>query len=573
MKKLQHRAGQLEKHTAGCFFSDWRTLFYALLPLLGLLFTVWYIKAASADVVYSDYIRLVDAYLPDVGNPAKFFVPDVFTRVPAAFLQRFLNVRLFGFSVTFDRLCTAAGLFLCAAVLARYAKRFQLSFFWYTAVMCLLFSLNKWEILLNGTAWAHVVTFGLFFLNYALFDRVYRNEVCLSDAAKRTGAFQSSDGGADDIGRAGASSLAFKHGADHIEHMRRLFWMLCLFPFVILLFAAEYIAAYAGVMTLACLFGIWMSKRAHAGDNKKAMRFRKSSASKRMAVQRDDAENGQRDKENRAACGGFLAVLICTLASFGIYLLSRHFAVWEHAGATSLSLGEVIAENPVFLPRFFIKTFAGAAIGQETIQNFYGNGKPLSDAAVLLLGCLVIGMYLLGIALYVKSRMYQRTLFPMILLLSGGMNHVIVTIGRWIFLKESYALSSRYSAQFMIGLIGIFLIFGLRRQCANLGNASFKQDALQTRHHRHSAYFGKIQIIVTVLTVFILAGNCYTTEQEIKKAPYREQNYEEMADMLRNSAAYTPEELCQKLDWHKSPDDLYQAITILRENHLNVFRR
>ena len=85
-----------------------------LLPvLLGTFFSLWYISNAACDVVYTDYIRLIDSYLPDVTDPAKFFVPDILTRIPASFLQRLINVEVFGFSVTFDRICTVLGLALC----------------------------------------------------------------------------------------------------------------------------------------------------------------------------------------------------------------------------------------------------------------------------------------------------------------------------------------------------------------------------------------------------------------------------------------------------------------------------
>ena len=53
-----------------------------LIPLLGIAFLLWYIKNATCDVVYSDYIRLVNSYLPDVCDPKKFFVADVLTRIP-----------------------------------------------------------------------------------------------------------------------------------------------------------------------------------------------------------------------------------------------------------------------------------------------------------------------------------------------------------------------------------------------------------------------------------------------------------------------------------------------------------
>ena len=59
---------------------------YALIPLLGMVFLLWYVRSAGADVVYSDYIRLVHDYLPDVADPGKFLVPDVLTRIPASYL-------------------------------------------------------------------------------------------------------------------------------------------------------------------------------------------------------------------------------------------------------------------------------------------------------------------------------------------------------------------------------------------------------------------------------------------------------------------------------------------------------
>lgn len=58
-----------------------RRVFLGLPVILGILFYIWYIFHASDNVAYSDYIRLVNSYLPDVTNPAKFFVPDILTRV------------------------------------------------------------------------------------------------------------------------------------------------------------------------------------------------------------------------------------------------------------------------------------------------------------------------------------------------------------------------------------------------------------------------------------------------------------------------------------------------------------
>ena len=140
----------------------------------------------------------------------------------------------------------------------------------------------------------------------------------------------------------------------------------------------------------------------------------------------------------------------------------------------------------------------------------------------------------------------------MILLLLGGFNHILVTAGRWIFEDEGYALSSRYGAQFVIGILGVFLIYFLYLK---------KREAK-----------GFIKGSLIILIILFLAGNCYTCYQEIGKMPYREANYERMAEAVRNYENYSDDELCEILEWHKDPRILKDAIEILKENRLNVFR-
>ena len=59
---------------------------YIGLPVLGMIFYLAYIRRSAIDMVYSDYIRLINSYLPDVWNPDKFFVADLLTRIPVNFL-------------------------------------------------------------------------------------------------------------------------------------------------------------------------------------------------------------------------------------------------------------------------------------------------------------------------------------------------------------------------------------------------------------------------------------------------------------------------------------------------------
>lgn len=544
-----------------------------LIPVfLGTFFCLWYIHAASCDVIYSDYIRLIDAYLPDVGNLKKLLTPDVLTRIPASFLQRLLNVRLFSFSVTFDRLCGIFGLFLCGTALARYASERRMGFCVYLSVTALLFSLNKWEILLNGTAWAHVVSFGLFFWNYVLLDRIAQGtdpgfcpqqETAPQIIPPQTG-FRLKE------------ALQFQNG------LRRRALLLCAFPFFLLLFAGEYIGAYSGTMLLC--YGFLMIQEKNGGEKRRT----------KWRSREGRAEAGGAGKARSTGCSRFslyLAGFLCTLAALFLYLLSRHFAVWEHAGATELSFFEAVPAEPWFLPRFFLKTFAGAVLGQETIASLLERGI-LGDGGVLLLGFLVLLSYLLAFLLYWKERLYQKSIFPLLLLLSGMANHVLVTASRWIFLREDYALSSRYGAQFMVGLIGILLTFGLwlrERKRDSYGLEEFLQGSVQIGQEKAAVEQRKLQGrsegnrenpwnvrickgILMGFCILFLAGNCYTTLEEIRKAPYREQNYEELSLTVRDYQSVPEELLRTRLEWNKSSETMYRALDILRENRLNVFR-
>ena len=74
----------------------------------------YYLSLAADNVAFSDYVRLINSYLPDVGNPAKFFVPDILTRVPITYLGRIINVKLLGYNTFFDMALGVLGLGLGA---------------------------------------------------------------------------------------------------------------------------------------------------------------------------------------------------------------------------------------------------------------------------------------------------------------------------------------------------------------------------------------------------------------------------------------------------------------------------
>lgn len=467
---------------------QFRIIKYILLPVIGIIFLILYLRASAVDVVYSDYIRLINEYLPDVTDISKLLVPDILTRIPAAFLARLVNVSSFGYSVTFDRALCIIGIAIMAYVSAAYMYRKEISFKWQLAFYIILFSLNKWEILLNGTAWPHMVSFGLFFVSYQLLDLVWIKE------------------------------------ADSRQELA-----VCVMPVAMLLFAGEYIASYACTVMLVCIMGLLLG-----GANSMA---------------------GRREQSL------FISILISAAAALLLYMLSRHFAVWEHSGATDMSLLQVISTDPKFIPKFFIKTFSGAAIGQEVVNSLIPGGAAVPNKIVLLIGLIVMFGYLLALVMYFADDMLEKTIFPLVLIISGLANHAVVTIGRWIFLREDYALSSRYGGQFMIGILGMLLVFAMYgRDRRSVRRADEKKRML-------------CRIAAAAAAVLITAGNCYTDYRELRIAKYRKANYEKMAEAIVDYRARSEDELLAILEWHKDPDELYSAIEILRDNKLNVFSK
>ena len=144
--------------------------------LLGFLFLTAYIRSATVDVVYTDYIRLILSYLPEVSSIRPYLQGDVLTRIPITWPVRLVNVTFFGYSTTFDMLLGAAGLGLCAFYAARFCLRLETGLPVLLAAIFLVFSLDKWEMLTNGTGWMHFWAIACFYRHFLIYDRVRAGE-------------------------------------------------------------------------------------------------------------------------------------------------------------------------------------------------------------------------------------------------------------------------------------------------------------------------------------------------------------------------------------------------------------
>lgn len=470
--------------------------FYYGLPVLATVLLLWYIKAATCNIVYTDYIRLVNSYLPDVLNPAKFFVPDVLTRIPVHYLGRIINCWLFDYSTTFDMVLGVLGLGLSGLVLADYCRKQKLGAGWYLFLVLILFGLNKWEMLNNGTGWGHFLAFAGFYYHYVVFDRVI--------------------------------------GGREKPHDR--IWLLVLPAVITLGVAGPYCAVYSAVMILFYGGAAWVQMRKQKRDPKR---------------QKSLSELHQVAGEVRYWIFGCISVMV----PFLLYLWSNSYAVEDHAGAVDITLGEALVSATGFFPRFLLKSLASMVVGGESLKLWAREGK-IVDSQMYLLGAVVAAGYLLALYLNWRYRLYQKTILPLMLLVAGMGNHGIVLISRFIFLDESYGMSSRYALQYQVGLLGIVLTIGLLWR--RIGSKVCRAAA-------------------GAFCIILLAGHGYTNYRECRMAPHREDYVERIAELALRFEEVSDDELRGNFEYRPSRPDsgakIRQALTILKDNGWNVFSR
>lgn len=461
----------------------WKTL-TLLMPAAGFVFLLYYMKSATVDVVYSDYIRLINSYLPDTLSKESFFVSDILTRIPVTFPLRWINVSIFGYSVDFDRILGIFGIFIMMLILGIYIRRERLGMLSLAALMLVGFSLNKWELLINGSGYPHFLSYGLFFYNYLVLERVF------------TGTKQS-----------------------HDEKM------LVILPFASMLAAGPYIVQYCMTLIAAYIFVLVIKNR-----------------------------NMERKNIPVYITAALLPMLL--------FLLSNSTAEYEHNVSKQLTLLQVLIEEPGFTAHFILNGFASEILCGNLWEDMLNRGT-IGYGVIYLTGALVMLAYTHAVFLYFSKRIYHRTVFPLMLILSGLGSHVLVFLSRYLYLVETYAWQSRYSLQYLPGAFGILIIYGIVIKDCIEAKGSLREMRL---------YAGVRALIPVVVTLVFMVGTCFTIERELANAQYRKVYFEAMRETALHIDDYTDEELNRIFEYNHGPGKVREAISTLKDNRLNIFR-
>ena len=498
-----------------------RASFLLFVSILCTVFLGFYILSASADIVYSDYIRLTNSYL---GEPFSFhdlMTKDILTRIPVSFLFREINIAFFHYSITFDRFLGLFGLFLTSIPLFFFMAKRRIGVFFSISLLLIFYSLNKWEMLLNGSGYAHFLSFALFYLFfYLLSERVGKGSSLLS---------------------------------------------LSVFPFLFLLTGGPYAIAVYGA-TILSLFFLFLAGKI-------------------------------RDKR------GSLVLLLSSFVSTFLYFLSNHDAVYEYAGAKSISLKEVLFTKMTFVLKFFGFGFSSLLFSGENLEEWLSSGA-VQGKQLFLLGGLILLFFLLMALLFLKDLFFGEKrgekdksltgLFPALLLLHGLLSFALVFLSRYIFLRPEYAVQSRYALQYQSALLGALLLLYLKtareqgtrvekrnrdreiedrkkgekvKKDENAESVKLAGDVDKKAEPRRAL----LRIISIGITLLFLGGTLHTAKTELLKAPYRRLHYETMLHSVNRIEEMDEEELERLYEYRHGKERILKAFSILKERKLNCF--
>ena len=519
-----------------------------LISFLMALAILFYVLLSTTDVLYSDYIRLVNSYLGKPFQLGDLLQKDILTRIPLTYFFREINRYSFGYTLIFDRVLGVLGLFLASKPLLLFMRKKQLPFLQQLLFLILFYSLNKWEMLLNGSGYIHFLAFSAFYDYFYALDQAFSKK----------------------------SSLL----------------VLSLYPPFILLVAGPYCLAVF-LSCFALFFFLALGKK--LWDMK-----------------------------------GTILLLISNGLCLFLYLFSNHYAVYEYAGAESISLKEVLQNHLLFVVKFIFYGFSSMLVSGENLEKLLRDGA-IQGKGIVLIGAFVLFFYIFMTLLYLwrffassknsgtktfatknkeafSSQQRQMAeqkqtdtnaltgenvgesfyfgLLPGLLLLHGLASHALVFLTRYMFLKESYAFQSRYALQYQSALLGAFLILFLwkNEKRFSSGQELRTEQKSQTKQasrieqkigveqkigigeqirieRRQRTAQGRFAFCLLISGIFLL-GTLWTDSSEWGKSMYRRERYERMWTYSHDLSAYSDEELESVFEYRHGGERIRKAFAI-----------
>lgn len=551
-----------------------------LLSALGTAFLIYYIFRASTDVVASDYMRIINYYLKDVGDLHFLFSWEGISRIPFTFLARFVNVKCFSYSVFFDKILGTFGLFLFNVVVVDFVlkniKGKTIKIIASLLITYMSFSLMAWEMILNGTGYAHFLTVGLIALTFRIFASVVGMNTNII----------------------GANTDTIGVNIDTVEAKHREPILLCFFIiFTSILFAGSYTVSYNCTLILFSVTFICISVLFR--NNKRSIVGASACGASRRGELSEPAIVGAKLREPALKKISFyLATIIISIICLLLYFKSNSTGeALIPVGFKDITIVELLKTEPMFPLRFLLKSLASSIIGVETFDYALNFGT-INEKFIFFIGFLYLIVIIYAIILLIiKIRrlvinaneavaMEQEShcmgdatsdvsllTFVSMFIVYGIANYALVFLARYKFVVDSYGMTSRYSLQYMFLTIGIVMLLtklldGILE--ANVNAVGANADIVGAKLREPAKLF---LIVASILSLsFITLGHLTTNTDEIFKSDYRKIIYSIVEEKAKNYKNLTDQDLEDTFEYHRGPEQIREALATLENQHLNVFK-
>lgn len=540
------------------------TIIAIILSTIGFLYLLYYIFRASTDVIASDYIRVINYYVNDVTDLKYLFSWEGISRIPFAYLARFINVKFFNYSVYFDKVLGITGLFIFNFVTVKYTleniSHKVLRIVASIIITFISFSLMAWEMILNGTGYPHFITIGLIALTFKL--------------------------------AATAPVVAS-------------FAILILIIITSLLFAGSYAVGFLATLIFFAIVGLIVRRKSVWA----------SSASSQLK------------QSVRASYVSPLLILIISIICLMLYFKSSSTGEQLlPVGFQDITLKELLINDILFPIKFLICSFASALIGVETLT-FAATVGTMSMKHIYIFGIIYLMIFLYAFYIIVKKLLAKPRvgesyasqspagtngpedhsqltnlsedhndvgasyaspdLFIYYYIIYGLVSFALVFLARYRFVRVDYGMSSRYAIQYMFLTIGILLTLfkHIDTRMGELHAPTGKATSIGEPHDivvdatcmgelREPVLTKKniLSIIISAFFIFVITfGHIITTEDEIFKSENRKLIYGYIENIAINYHDYSDEELMRTFEYFRNPEHIKNALKILEDRKLNVF--
>ena len=450
-----------------------------ILSVLGFSFLVYYVFRASENVVSSDYIRLGYYYLHDVHDLKYLFSIESISRIPFTFFARIINVDLFKYNIFFDRILGIFGLsmmnFFILKYLDEFLKKDIFKFISYIITSFTIFSLNSWEMILNGSGYAHFLAIAFSILAIIYYEK--NDKLSIIFLIISTLIF------------GGSYGVSFNFTFIFIN------LLMIIYKFI---------------------------------NSRKAL-FKKTSGKKSSKKESTNKILLNIEEKNYKTC---IIYIIVAIICFSLYWISNNTGeALPIVGAYDISLIDLLKEDILFPIKFILCALAGSLIGVETFT-YAISFETITMKMVYLIGVLYLIIVLYGIYIFIKFLINKKFyIVPFMFIIMGIFNYALVFLARYKFKNEMYGMSSRYQLQFMIFLIGLLMYLFKYLEDKDLKNIFIKNSKI--------LYIIKLALVsislFTIIYTHMLTNLDEIFKADFRKIIYKNlvdvaKNYEEYND-------------------------------------------